>query len=83
MTTYHALAVHDLSADLSDVTTLLFRTEAGARGYAARKGSLYGMRQFRLDGFRLALDPADAEFAEEPCGYENRGRRFLYVPEVA
>ena len=75
----HTLTTTDLTCDLKDETHLLFRTESGARGYAARKGTLGGMLQYQLDGRRFIPTGDDLPHREETCGYELGGKRFLYA----
>ena len=61
----HTLTMTDHSGDSRETKTLLFRTEAGAKGYAAKRGDFYGMRRYQLNG-RLHVPGTDTSLAEEP-----------------
>ena len=73
MQTLHALEIFDMSGDITDRETLLFRTERGARGWAARVGTLHGYRSFKLNGKSIGIDQDDAPFAEDTVGSIYRG----------
>ncbi len=81
MTDRHRLTVCDLSGDIRDWQTLLFRTEAGAKGYAASRGCFYGMHQYKLNGRQIHPDDAFLEHAERPVGYEKFS--VTYLEELA
>lgn len=61
----HELTITDLSGDFREATTLLFRTEEGAKGYAAKLGDFYGMHRYELDG-RHHTPGTDSSLAVEP-----------------
>ena len=83
MRTLHTLEIYDLSADLRDRETLLFRTARGARGWAARKGTLHGYRQYKLNDRQIGVDADDIPHAEEPVGSMYRGVTRLHAAVAA
>ena len=72
----HTLEIIDLSGSFRDQQTLLFRTEQGALGWAARRGTMYGTIEYTLNGKRAT--PTDASEAEQPAGNVFRGVVTLY-----
>jgi hypothetical protein len=61
----HKLTITDHSGDFRETKSLMFRTEEGAKGYAAKKGDFYGMHSYELNG-KLHIAGTDASLAEEP-----------------
>ena len=70
---YHKLTDID---SIAIVNTYLFRTEAGARGYAAKQPRFLRKR-YDLDGQPCRFTPDDAAHAEEQVGHVDRGQIVL------